>query len=134
MIFKKHGDYRVTFDGRIVLVEATGPWNEETALSYVDEIKTLQVKIKGAFSGLIYALQGEKLGTPEAKNTLQSLQQWRVNEGYVCPTAIVFLDEGQRSLYEALFIDMYKDNPIKPRFFPSIEHARQWLMKVESNN
>jgi hypothetical protein len=130
LIFNAHGEYRITFDGHIILVEASGPWNKETILSYVEEIKTLQAKVSGSCLGIIYALKGESIVTPDAKVVLQKLQQWRVKEGYVCPTAFVFLDEEERAFYEALFRDIHKNSTMPPRFFTSVEQAKKCLMKI----
>jgi hypothetical protein len=134
LIFNEHGSYQVTFDGHIILINATGPWNEETALSYAEEIKTLQRKVSGACLGIVFVVQGESIGTPDAKEALQELQQWRVKEGYVWPTAMVFLDTDRRFLYEAIFRDLYKLSPMPPRFFPAIDQAKKWLMEVVTNS
>ncbi|MFT4941210.1 MAG: hypothetical protein ACI88A_004274 [Paraglaciecola sp.] len=134
LIFNKHGDYRITFDGHVLLIEGEGPWNKETVLSYVDEIKSIQVKYSDSCLGLICALQGESIVTFDAKEALQNLQHWRIINGYVYPIAFVFIKAGERSFYEALFRDIHKDTRMAPRFFPSVEQARRWLMDVRNNS
>ncbi|WP_293746809.1 hypothetical protein [uncultured Paraglaciecola sp.] len=134
MNFEEHGQYKTTFDGQIILVEGVGPWNIESVLSFIEQMKTIQVDVGHACIGCITVLRGECIVTHDAKKELQALQAWRINKGFEYPSAFVFPGDEGHSFYEALFSDIHKDRASKPLFFESVEQARKWIIDAQIVN
>ncbi len=133
MAFTSHGKYEVSVKKRLLVVDATGPWNLEAAQRF-DGLVRSQVSEKldsGSSWGMIALLHGQSIYTQEATPILEELHPWRVAHG-LRHIAIVHSDSDPdvNSLTNYQFDRIYESDSSRrcvTRYFTNKKEAFKWL-------
>ena len=127
--FIQHGSYRIDIVDGILLVDATGPFNEELVELFDLDLRYYVEKLNGSQWVELAVLRMESAYTPDALHTLSQSIKWRVNQG-MCAIAILFVDATARSLAEHQLTHTFKKYPeLHFEFFTSQPKAMMWCKK-----
>jgi hypothetical protein len=70
MIFMEHGLFKVKVEGKLLLVDATGPFNEELLIKYQKALESCIQTLELSEWNQIITLHQLRLFTPEAEQVL----------------------------------------------------------------
>lgn len=124
MKFEKHGVYTIEVNDGVLLVDATGPFNDELVRDYHRALETAIGQLEGQPWGQIIVLHDLSLLTPDAEKSLMvSLRSRKLRGLVVCA---VVCDSPYFSV-KSQFGRIYQDVGMAHGFLPSIEAAKQWV-------
>ena len=93
MKFKEHGVFEVKVEGQLLLVDATGPFNDELLKHYRDALESCIQRLEVGQWNQIVTLHQTSIFTPEAEETLtQSLIERRSRGLIACSVVIADVD------------------------------------------
>jgi hypothetical protein len=111
MEFSQHGEFELSIDGRLLVVDVVGPWNLELIQNYTAQVAPLarQLASTGPWV-LISVARRSVLFTPEAIEALRETAQRHSAESRRVATAYVVgpTVEGYQ-VVNAIFEDIYRD-------------------------
>ncbi|AHC14791.1 hypothetical protein [Salinispira pacifica] len=132
MIFKEHGVYDISVQKRLLVVNATGPWNAEAAQHFASRVKATVLKNwTDETWAMIAILHGQGLYTEFSTPILKDLHAWRVAHG-LRHIAIIHSEENPESsvLTEYQFDDIYRSlqkGSCVQRYFRSVGQGMEWM-------
>ena len=126
MKFEEHGIFEVKVEGRLLLVEATGPFNKELIKQYQEALKSCISALQGSSWNQIITLHDMSLFTPEAEQALTSSLIERHNKG-LKSYGVVIGDVNCKVLVSAQMSRCYQKANVKHKYFSSLEEAKGWL-------
>jgi len=124
-MFDTHGDHSVQFDGKILTVEARGPFNNEQIALYHAELNAILQDITGPWAQL-NILHQDCLFTPQGEKNMSANIKMRKDIG-VCAIAVVFAEDCASSIVEQQLGRMYAVYDIPYACFENTEDAIIWL-------
>jgi hypothetical protein len=104
-IFAAHGEYSIRRCGRVVRVDAWGPWNLERTTDYAQRLKSWMDEMPKPFGMLLISHLQPILG-PEGESVLMENVRTRVRLG-CSAQATVLLDRATVSVAEAQYRRVY---------------------------
>jgi hypothetical protein len=126
MKFEEHGIYEITVENNLLLVDATGPFNEELIISYR---KALEAAIKllevGKWNQII-TVRETSIFTPEAELALSNSLKERKLRGLLRSCVIVG-ELNSRAIAIKQMSRCYLYAEIENQFFTTFAEAKQWL-------
>ncbi|WP_157470762.1 hypothetical protein [Colwellia sp. PAMC 20917] len=129
MNFTEHGLFKVKIEGKILLIDAIGPFNEELIIKYKGALESCIQNLEVSKWNQIIILHKLSLFTPEAEQALiQTLNNRRARGLIAC--AIIFVDVEGESLIKAQMSHCYNKTDVKHQFMSSIDDAKKWLATV----
>jgi len=135
MEFSQHGDFELSIDGRLLVVDVAGPWNLELIRNYAAQATPLarQLAETGPWV-LISVARRSVLFTPDAIEALRETAQrhtadsGRIATAYVVDPAV----EGYH-LVNAIFEEIYRDVcPVA--IFETRAEAKRWAAEQLSKH
>lgn len=123
---REHGVYTIETHGRILFIDAEGPWNTESVRAYKQDMLEATVSMGSDPWALIAVLHGESLFTPEAEQEMTAMVEWRKRYGMSCAALVSSYSIG-RSMVERQFGRIYTETGVSYRFFDTSEQAFEWL-------
>jgi hypothetical protein len=126
MKFTEHGLFEVKTEGKLLLVNAIGPFNEELLIKYENALESCIQSLEAAPWNQIITLHQLSLFTPEAEEILTKTLVNRTSRG-LGACAVVFQNVEAESLVTAQMSRCYKNAKVTHRFFNSIDDAKKWL-------
>ncbi len=124
-MFPLHGEYTINVQNDILLVDATGPFNEELAKLYVQEY--VQVIEKYRPKAQISTIRGSAIFSPEREAELIKLHEWSVNQGIKAEAIILKTDRPEENLF-SLHVERSRQLTQAPVcVFDTQEAALQWI-------
>jgi len=126
MKFAEHGLFEVKTEGKLLLVNAIGPFNEELIIKYEDALESCIQSLEVAPWNQIITLHQLSLFTPEAEKTLTKTLINRSSRG-LSACAVVFENVEAESLVKAQMSRCYKNAKVTHKFSNSIDDAKKWL-------
>ena len=131
MKFSAHGSFSVEIQGRVLIVDGTGPFNEEIVSLYSQAINDAIKSLIGEPWDQISILHGMSIFTPEAQRDLIENIKKRKALGLQRSAVIVADVEGTSTIITQLS-QCYEDANVGYAFFNSLEDARKWLSEEYS--
>ncbi|TPH13433.1 hypothetical protein [Litorilituus lipolyticus] len=126
MKFEEHGIFEVKVEGRLLLVEATGPFNEELINQYQSALKSCINTLQGSSWNQVITLHDMSLFTPEAEQALTHSLIERHNKGLES-CGVVIGDVNCKALVSAQMSRCYQKANVKHKYFTTLEEAKAWL-------
>ncbi|RCU49527.1 MULTISPECIES: hypothetical protein [Corallincola] len=126
---EQHGEYSIQCQGRILLVDAKGPWNEELIVSYKADMLAVIRELSPNPWACIIIVHGTGLMTPEAEKEMASLVKMRKALG-LTSTAMVTGDTAVKSIVRAQFERVYCGAGINYCFCDTQAQAYEWLASI----
>ncbi len=126
MNFAEHGLFEVKTEGKILLVNAIGPFNEELLIKYENTLESCIQNLESSQWNQIITLQELSLFTPEAEKILTKTLINRSSRG-LSACAVVFQNIEAESLIEAQMSRCYKNAKVSHMFSNSIDEAKKCL-------
>lgn len=126
MKFEQHGIYAVKVEERILIVDATGPFNAELIAAYRRDVDACIQALSHLNWGQVVVLHDLSLFTPEAEKALEESLNFRKQRGLVasavvCDSPYKMVKKQMAEIYNAVELDY--------AFFEDIDTAKQWLQK-----
>jgi hypothetical protein len=124
--FAAHGEYTLRRCGRVVRVDAWGPWNVERTTDYAQRLKMCMEAMPKPF-GIMAILHLQPILSPEAEAVLRANIRQRVLLGCAAQ-ATVFLDPLTLFLAQPQYRHMYVLEGLRHAIFYAVAPAAQWLI------
>lgn len=124
--FAAHGEYTMRRCGRVVRVDAWGPWNVECTLDYAQQLRACMESMPKPFGMLMISNLQPILG-PEAEAVLLQNVCERVLLGCTAQ-ATVLLDSDTAGVATAQYQHVYTKAGLRHRIFDAVAPAVQWLI------
>ena len=125
--FAAHGEYSIRTCGRVVRVDAWGPWNLECTRDYAQHLKTCIAEMPSPFGMLMVSHMQPILG-PEGEAVLAENVRERIALGCTAQ-ATVLLDPATVVVAEAQYRHVYVPAGLRYAIFYEIAPAAQWLVE-----
>jgi len=129
MSFIEHGLFEVKTKDDLLLVDATGPFNEELLIQYENALESCIQNLEMLNWKQIITLNQLSLFTPEAEQVLTNTIINRRSRGLMA-CAIILKDVEGESLIKAQMSRCYNRAGVKHNFITSIHDANKWLASV----
>ena len=129
MIFMEHGLFEVKIEGKLLLVDATGPFNEELLIQYEKALETCIHTLEVSEWNQVITLHQLSLFTPEAEQALINSLINRRSRGLIA-CAIVLMNVEGESLIKTQMSRSYDRAGVKHNFTTSIDDANEWLTSL----
>jgi hypothetical protein len=126
MFFTEHGVFEVKIEDNTLLVDATGPFNEELIIHYEKSLESCIKNLETSKWNQIITLHQFSLFTPEAEQKLTQTLKNRRSRGLVACAVVLNNIEGE-SLIKTQMSRCYKCADIKYEFTTSVHDAKKWL-------
>ncbi len=123
---RPHGTYTIELLGRIILVDAVGPFNDDAVKKYARDLSTFAEKLAPTPWALCAVFRNECLFTPDAEAELTAVTQWRKEMG-MSVVAVVFKEVKERTILQAQMERVYKTTDLQYDFFNEKCDALSWL-------
>ena len=124
--FAAHGEFTIRSCGRVVRVDARGPWNSECTIDYVRELRACMEDIPTPFGVLMVSHEQPILG-PEGEEILRLSVRERVSFGCAAQ-ATVLLERSTAAIALAQYQRVYVPERLQHAIFPAIAPATRWLI------
>lgn len=124
----KHGSYVLEISGNILLVEATGPWDDIAIREYTQDNKAVVKQMAGNEWGCLAVFTGNAIMPPDAEQDLIATTAWRVKHG-LAAVALVVTETFIPALVKSQFTRIYTSAKVKFAFFNSKQSALEWLLQ-----
>lgn len=124
--FATHGEYTLKRCGRVVRVDAWGPWNVECTTSYVEQLDSCMTAMPRPF-GVLMVSHVQPVLSPEAEEILRHNVRRCVLLGCAAQ-AIVLLDPSTEFLARSQYRNMHALEGLRHAIFYSVSPAAQWLI------
>lgn len=126
MKFTEHGVFEIVVEGSFLLVDATGPFNEELILRYRNSLEAAIKQLEGQHWHQIIVLHEMSLFTPDAERGLvQSLKARKERGLFAC--GVVIGDVDCKILVREQMSRCYQQCDVKHHYFDTIAGAKLWL-------
>ena len=126
MNFIEHGLFEVKTEDKLLLVDATGPFNDELLVQYENALESCIQYLAISKWNQIITLHQLSLFTPEAEEILTNTLINRRSRGLMA-SAVVLIDVEGESLIKAQMTRCYNRASIKHNFTSSVYDANKWL-------
>jgi len=124
--FAAHGEYTLKRCGRVVRVDAWGPWNVECAADYTRQLRACMEAMPKPF-GMIMVSHVQPILSPEAEEVLRLNIRHRVLLS-CSAQATVFLDPSTELLAKLQYRHLYALEGLRHAIFHAVAPAAQWLI------
>jgi|KBSSwiStaDraftv2_1062776.scaffolds.fasta_scaffold199207_2 hypothetical protein len=121
-----HGKYSIRTCGRVVRVDAWGPWNVEQTLDYVQHLKTCMETMRRPFAMLSVSHVHPLLGSDSEDVLKESVRQRALLD--CAAQATVLLDFSTAVVAEAQYRRIYIHEGLRCGIFRQIAPAVSWLI------
>jgi len=126
MTFLEHGSYSIEHHGDFIIVDATGPFNEQSVIKYKNELEIIIQRLNGRKWKQIIIMNDMSIFTPEAERELRETLKLRKNHGLIF-SAVVCGSKLYNGLIRGQLSRCYLSLDIAHKFFNDLEEAKQWL-------
>ena len=126
--FPIHGDIQLSVEGRLLIIEGSGPANLEAVLCYQREAQRYRDRLNPHPWGSLVLLKGEPLLPPEAKSLLIDTIKFACTQSLVA-TAVVFMDVKHANTIRFFWDSIYANTTLPHAFFDQQTVAREWLQQ-----
>lgn len=125
MEFSAHGEFTLQIKDNILLVDATGPFNEETASQYVSQYQDYIIRYQPKLQ--LSQLHGSSIFSPEIEEALVQLHQWSAQRGLRAEAVLLDTDPNERAILTMQAKNIFADIQTTYKLFYSKEEAMTWL-------
>lgn len=124
MVFEKHGEYKLEIKDGVLIVDATGPFNDEVVISYQNDLETCIRELEDRCWGQVVTLRELSLFTPDAEQSLINSLGLRKARGLKFSAVVC---DSPYSLVRMQISRIYDGAGILHKFFESESSALSWI-------
>ena len=128
MVFEKHGVYSLKVIGQVLIVDATGPFNDELVVCYNNALEACIQQLESSCWGQIVTLHEQSLFTPDAERTLNSSLKRRKERGLRASAVVC---KSPYSLVQSQIDRIYSSADVIHDFCKGEEEALLWLYSCQ---
>jgi hypothetical protein len=121
-----HGKYTMRRCGRVIRVDAWGPWNREQTSDYAQHLKKCMETVRSPFA-VLSVWHAEPLLGPEVEAVLKESVRERASLGCVAQAAVL-LDPSAAIVAEAQYRRIYAHEGLRCGIFHDLAPAIGWLI------
>jgi hypothetical protein len=125
---KSHGHYEIESVGRVLYVDATGPFNEDTVMEKRADLRAAIESLSPDPWGLFVIFREVSLFTPAAEAELVKVTVWRKKMG-MAAIAAVFVDVMGPEILAAQMKRVHSAAGVASGIFETTAEARAWLLE-----
>lgn len=120
---QEHGAFDICIEGRTIVINATGAWNVETALSWGNEYQNLVRKLNRLPWACLVNLTEFELLVPEAWEHVKQISTWsnQNNQKYEAVVCSASYQEAMVEITQGLMTN------VESKIFLNLQQARSWL-------
>ena len=122
--FATHGQYKISLEGNIVIIEAEGPWNDEFFLNMHHSLAEKVGQLGSDIYALLVVLKGEAVATYDSIEVHNKYV--RAGNTKAIAISLEFCDTP--STAKDLFQRVYEENKLLHQFFSESASAKEWLL------
>jgi hypothetical protein len=122
----EHDHYTIEHCDNILIVDAKGPFNEESAKQYHQDTTELVEKMSGAPWGSLVTFRGNSIFTPDAEQQLTETTRYRQSKGMIA-IAVVIINSAYADIQQMQLQRIYRDCNIIFHVFSDNNTAKLWL-------
>jgi len=126
MKFSEHGSYSIEHYDDFIVVDATGPFNEQVVVKYKNELQSIIQGLNGKEWQQIIIMNDMSLFTPEAESVLCETLELRKQHGLVS-SAVVYGGTLCNVLIHEQLSRCYLGAKIPHKFFDNLNKAKHWI-------
>lgn len=123
-----HGTYTIDLLGRVLMVDAKGPFNDDAVRDYSRDLAAFMERLAPDPWVLCAVFRNESLFTPEAEAELLAVTRMRVKKG-MDAVAVVFKDIKCTRIAQDQLERIYQTADIRHAFFHEKQDALSWLSR-----
>ncbi|WP_286265009.1 hypothetical protein [Thalassotalea atypica] len=120
------GSYQIERQNNLLVVDARGPFDEEIAIRYQQDIENVTSELNGQPWGILNTYYGNAVFTPEIEKRIIETTKYRITQGLVA-TAAVFLESAHADVQQMQLRRIYQQYRIPFHVFSDISNAKIWL-------
>lgn len=130
MKFIEHGIFEIKIEENILLVDATGPFNEELIINYQNALESCIKSLEHKKWNQIITLHQLSVFTPEAELALTKTLINRKSRG-LTHCAVVIGDTNYKALLTEQMSRCYCKAEIDHQYFNTLDTAKKWINTPE---
>lgn len=123
---RTQGSYSFSINNNILIVNAEGPFDEETIQQYLLDSKAATEKIQHEPWAILTTFSGKGVLTPEAEQALINITKERKKNNLMAVT-VVIKNNLQADLQQTQLARIYELCHVTANFFSNEKTAFQWL-------
>jgi len=126
MEFKEHGVFQVHVEAKVLFIDATGPFNEESVKQYNIALESCIKQLEASLWNQIVTFHQMSIFTPKAEELLTKTLIKRRSRGLTCCAAILCDVDFISSVKEQMS-RCYLSAGVEHQYFDSMVKAQQWI-------
>ncbi|GHG04601.1 hypothetical protein [Thalassotalea marina] len=127
MKLAQQGDYQIEREGNILVVDAHGPFSEETSQQYVAQMYKACDEFNGEPWGLLITFYGKTVFTPDIEQALIEVTKYRMERGMIA-NASVIINSTSADIQQMQLRRVYQSCKLTFHVFSDIVSAKRWLV------
>ena len=126
MHFAAHGSYSVERNGNILVIEATGPFNESIIQQFENDAETRIEQFNNEAWATLVIYHGNGIFTPEAEAECIRLTKSKARAGMLANASVV-INSIHADLQQMQLNRIYETANVPSHVFSDSVHATNWL-------
>jgi len=132
MIFNEHGVFKISVEAKLLFIDATGPFNEESVKHYNKDLESCIVQLEASQWNQIVSFHKMSIFTPEAEGRLTETLIKRRSRGLIA-CAVILADVDYKSSVKEQLSRCYRSAEVEHQYFDSMAKAQQWIRGLDSS-
>lgn len=126
MKLAQQGQFQIRRDKNILVVDAHGPFSEETSQQYVDQMYKSCDEFNGEPWGLLITFYGKSVFTPDVEQALIDVTKYRMERGMIA-NASVIINSSSADIQQMQLRRVYQSCNLTFHVFSDLVSAKRWL-------
>ena len=126
--FSSHGSLDIRVEGRLLILEGTGPWNLESLNDSGEIAAPLVEPLKGKPWGVVVTILGEPIYVPDAADKLAQVVRQDKLDGRIA-TAVIVDKCASPHFARTHLSEIYTQAGETFEFFSTLHEAKNWVSK-----
>ncbi|MCV2883356.1 hypothetical protein OE749_01425 [Aestuariibacter sp. AA17] len=125
--FPAHGHVDFTVSPPLLIIDVTGPINQEGALIYIENVAHYRAQLSsGPWASLVYAKHFELMSADTREIMIGAIH--KAKQVGLVATAVIFNDERVSHAAKAFWATIYNKTDLRHAFFENETEAKTWLI------
>ena len=126
MVRESHGTHTIKTAGKVLIVDVSGPFNEESVKEYQTDLESFVERLSSTPWALCGIFRNQGLLTPDAEASLIEVTRWRKERG-MAVISVVLKDVKEPTILKAQMNRIYSVADIQCGYFDKMSDALSWL-------
>ena len=129
MEFKEHGVLNVHVEARLLLIDATGPFNVESVKQYNIALESCIQQLEASQWNQIVTFHKMSIFTPDAEDLLTKTLIKRRSRGLIY-CAVILTDVDFKPSVKEQMSRCYRNAGVEHQYFDSVVKAQEWICSL----